>query len=59
VAENPSLNETLTTVVRALQALRRTVADAGQNEKMQEVDALLGVALAEAERGLARLEAAD
>ena len=52
------LIETLRGTNLMLRALRTTIADSGCSDAMQEIDALLGVALVETERSLARVKKA-
>jgi hypothetical protein len=51
-----SLIETLRSTSLILLALRKTIANSGHREAMQDIDAFLSIALAEAERSLARAE---
>ena len=51
-----SLIETPRSTSLMLIALRKTIADSGHRDAMQDIDAFLSIALVETERSLARAE---
>jgi len=53
-----SLIQTMRGTSLMLTALRKTIVDSGHREDMQDIDALLSIALTETARNLARAEAA-
>jgi hypothetical protein len=55
---DPSLIETLRGTSLMLIALRKTIADSGHRDAMQDIVSLLGLVLDETKRSLARAEMA-